>query len=110
VTNSTAKPQQRPQPFHQPPKSKGQSELRIATFTYFNAKAQKVCVAGDFNNWSTDAHPLLRTGGGVWVLQLKLTPGRHEYLFVVDGKWTPDRLALLSAPNPSGGKNSVMIA
>jgi 1,4-alpha-glucan branching enzyme len=74
-----------------------------------NPKAQKVCVAGEFNNWSSDANPMLRTAGGGWVLQLELPTGTHQYLFTVDGKWVPDPKAMLSHPNSHGGNNSVIL-
>lgn len=108
MNNQLPTAQRRYQPVSQPPPKKPQ-EFRRATFTHANPKAQKVCVAGDFNNWSPDANPMSRTGGGVWVLQLELTPGRHQYLFIVDGKWVSDPKAMVSAPNPHGGKNSVII-
>jgi 1,4-alpha-glucan branching enzyme len=66
-------------------------------------------VAGDFNNWLPDATPMQRTTSGVWTAQLKLTPGRHQYRFVVDSQWLPDPKATMSAPNPHGGTNSVVI-
>lgn len=37
--------------------------------------AQKVFLAGDFNNWDWTSHPLLNLGNGSWVLFL---PGRES--------------------------------
>jgi 1,4-alpha-glucan branching enzyme len=93
----------------QPPAASAQAETRTATFTYLDHRARKVCVAGDFNNWSPDASPMLRTAGGVWVAEIRLARGRHEYLFVVDGKWVTDPKAVASSPNPHGSVNSVVI-
>jgi 1,4-alpha-glucan branching enzyme len=70
--------------------------------------AKEVCVAGTFNDWKTGATPLKAAVGGEWRGELKLSPGRYEYLFVVDGKWLPDPAANESAPNPFGGVNSVV--
>ena len=70
--------------------------------------AKHVCVAGTFNDWKTSATPLKPGTGGVWMGELKLKPGRYEYLFVVDGKWMPDPAAPESVPNPFGGMNSVV--
>jgi len=70
--------------------------------------ARKVCVAGTFNDWQASATPLKATPKGEWRGELKLSPGRYEYLFVVDGKWTPDPAARETAPNPFGGVNSVV--
>ena len=70
--------------------------------------AKQVFVVGTFNNWQTAAMPLKAAPGGEWRGELKLSPGRYEYLFVVDGQWTPDPAAQETAPNPFGGLNSVV--
>jgi 1,4-alpha-glucan branching enzyme len=70
--------------------------------------AKEVFVAGSFNNWHTAAIPLKSLPSGEWRGELKLPPGRYEYLFVVDGKWLPDPAAHEMAPNPFGGWNSVV--
>lgn len=70
--------------------------------------AKEVFVAGSFNGWRVGATPLSPTASGDWQSELKLTPGRYEYLFVVDGTWQPDPAAPETAPNPFGGRNSVL--
>ncbi len=72
-------------------------------------EAKSVAVAGSFNEWKPDATPLRRLGNGRWVGDLTVKPGRHEYLFVVDGQWLPDPNAKENVANPFGGKNSVLI-
>ena len=69
--------------------------------------AKSVAVAGSFNGWQPTA-ALKLTKAGEWKGELKLPPGRYEYLFVVDGAWTPDPAAPESIPNPFGGVNSVV--
>jgi 1,4-alpha-glucan branching enzyme len=69
--------------------------------------ARQVYVAGSFNNWHAAALPL-QPCGGEWVGEVKLAPGRYEYLFVVDGKWLPDPGAAEKVPNPFGGFNSLL--
>jgi 1,4-alpha-glucan branching enzyme len=69
--------------------------------------ARQVYVAGSFNNWHAAALPL-QPAGGEWVGEVKLAPGRYEYLFVVDGKWLPDPGATEKVPNPFGGFNSLL--
>lgn len=66
-------------------------------------------MAGEFNNWSPDANPMVRTADGVWTLRLELPAGVHQYLFTADGKWVPDPKAMLSHPNSRGGTNSVIL-
>ena len=53
--------------------------------------------------------PLVALGNGRWKGDLKLRPGRYEYLFVVDGQWRPDPNARDSVQNPFGGLNSVFL-
>jgi 1,4-alpha-glucan branching enzyme len=73
-----------------------------------NPAAKQVYVAGSFNNWQPEQTPLAPAGDGHWKGDLKVQPGRHEYLFVVDGQWLPDPNARESVENPFGGRNSVL--
>src|SRR5664280_523890 len=73
-----------------------------------NPAAKQVFVAGSFNNWQPEQTPLAPAGNGRWEGDLKVRPGRHEYLFVVDGQWLPDPNAKESVENPFGGRNSVL--
>ena len=70
--------------------------------------AKQVLVAGSFNEWNPERTPLAAASNGRWTGDLKLSPGRHEYLFVVDGQWLPDPNAKESVQNPFGGRNSVL--
>jgi hypothetical protein len=71
--------------------------------------AKQVAIAGSFNDWKPERTPLVQIGNGRWVGDLAVKPGRHEYLFVVDGQWVPDPNAKENVQNPFGGKNSVLI-
>ncbi len=77
-------------------------------FTYTDPLASAVFAAGSFNEWSPDVTALTQIAPGSWQLELSLPPGRHEYLFVVDGKWVVDPLARETCPNPHGGVNCVI--
>ncbi len=84
---------------------------RTVQFVYENAKAKSVCVAGSFNQWSSEAHCMERSGK-IWNLGIQLPAGRYEYVFVVNGKnWEPDPKAALSEKSGFGSKtrNSVLI-
>jgi len=64
----------------------------VARFVYADPNAKSVAVAGDFNRW--DASALTRMADGSWGRSMRLTPGRYEYAFLVDGKrWVSDRFA-----------------
>lgn len=43
--------------------------------------ATEVAILGDFNNWHSNAHPLLNVGQGTWERILDLPPGKHRYAF-----------------------------
>lgn len=71
--------------------------------------AREVYLAGTFNDWHPTTLPMVDLGQGRWSKELVLAPGTYEYLFIADGRWLPDPEATLSAPNPYGGSNSVVI-
>ena len=58
-------------------------------------EAESVFLMGDFNDWNPASHPMQRRVDGWWFLQVPLTHGHHQYLFLVDGAPTLD-------PNATG--------
>jgi 1,4-alpha-glucan branching enzyme len=60
--------------------------VRPTNFMYFDPKAAKVSVVGDFNDWSPDSHPMNRQPDGGWYARIPLNHGHHRYLFWVDGQ------------------------
>jgi len=78
-------------------------------FNYMDAQARKVCIAGNFNQWSSQSDCLLKNRS-LWTLKLSLPPGRYQYLFLIDGRiWKLDPGAPLTEDNGFGTKNSVLI-
>lgn len=78
-------------------------------FTYTDGRANRVSVAGSFNEWSMQSHPMHRQGN-VWSLDVVLQPGRYQYAFVVDDcTWEPDPGAVLSEDTGFGTLDSVLI-
>ena len=71
--------------------------------------AQKVYLAGDFNNWDANAHPMKKDKNGIWKTALSLKSGRYEYRFLVDGNWENDPSCCDCAPNEFGSQNCVRI-
>jgi 1,4-alpha-glucan branching enzyme len=51
--------------------------------------ATRVALAGTFNNWSVDLHPMVQRANGDFELKVKLESGReHEFGFLIDGvRW-----------------------
>lgn len=78
------------------------------TFEIMAPQASSVFLAGSFNGWKPAVMALGYSTGGRWTTKLFLPPGRHEYLFVVDGQWVGDPADGRSVPNPFGGLNSVV--
>jgi 1,4-alpha-glucan branching enzyme len=76
-------------------------------FALRQAHARSVAVAGSFNDWQPTSHPMAFDGKETWHLELELTPGSHEYRFIVDGDWCNDPEAILSVVNPFGSENAV---
>jgi hypothetical protein len=71
--------------------------------------ANAVQVAGDFNGWDPTRTPLEQAPGGAWTVTLPLTPGRYEYMFVVDGRhWVADPFAAEENDDGFGMRNAVL--
>jgi hypothetical protein len=83
-----------------------QPKASPVSFQWMATEASAVSVAGDFNNWDPQAHPLRKGKEGVWKVVLRLKPGRYEYMFIVDGQWLEDPRNPNRVPNPHGGFNS----
>ena len=69
--------------------------------------ANRVLIAGDFNNWSPMSTPMNQEAG-LWVTKLPLFPGRYQYRFVVDGQWTSDPANASVEKNQFGELNNVV--
>lgn len=81
---------------------------KIVEFEVAAPDARQVFLAGDFNHWDPNTTPLRRERDGQWKTRLKLTPGRYEYKFWVDGQWREDPKNKLTNSNPFGTANSVL--
>lgn len=77
----------------------------------FNApEASSVCVAGTFNEWSPEKHPLKKKKGRVWERAVTLAPGRYEYRFIINGTvWENDQQPDGCCPNGLGEQNCVKV-
>lgn len=72
--------------------------------------ASSVCILGEFNNWSPDAHPLACNEEGDFTITLDLESGRaYRFRYVIDGwQYENDWFADRYEPNPYGGEDSVV--
>ncbi len=72
--------------------------------------AKNVSIAGSFNRWDREKDQMSGPDrGGWWSITLPLSPGRHEYLFLIDGEtWHLDPHGVGISDDGLGGKNSVL--
>ena len=81
--------------------------LKKQIFRITEPDAENVLLVGDFTDWQQNAIPMQKGSWGVWTTTVKLAPGTHYYLFIVDGEWCEDPECDLRVPNPYGGRNMV---
>lgn len=89
--------------------SKAKADKIKVTFTFSDATAQTVLVAGDFTGWEQAPVALKKDKKGVWKKTLSLPPGCYEYRLLVDGKWCDDPSCTQRRPNQFGGENCVCV-
>jgi enterochelin esterase-like enzyme len=84
------------------------------TFVYYDPKARRVAVAGEFNQWSRTGDLAIMEqidDSGIFHYTLNLSePARLEYKFIVDGEWKLDPLCHNVIDNGVGGQNSCFVA
>lgn len=94
---------------HAPMDGTGKDAGIPVSFSYVDSRAQRVCIAGSFNQWSAEAHCMTRENDR-WTARVRLPPGRFAYLFVIDEEtWLPDPEATLFEESGFGSKNSIVI-
>lgn len=71
--------------------------------------ASSVALAGDFSAWQPTIHLDDPEKDGVWSARVPLSPGVHQYMFVVDGRrWITDPHAGRYADDGFGNRNAVV--
>lgn len=91
------------------PAKPAQDTVQLVRFVFVDRRASSVQLVGDFNEWTKGTTELRPSGApGVWAASVALTPGRHEYAFIVDGtRWVVDPLAVRSS-DEFGTESSVI--
>ena len=89
--------------------SPARDTVQLVRFVFVDSGASSVALVGDFNEWARGATELKPSGApGVWSVSVALTPGRHEYAFIVNGtRWVADPLAVKSSDD-FGTESSVI--
>ena len=90
-----------------PPKAAPTGQKNVV-FTLHAPSAAAVLVTGSFSVWSTQSIALKKDRKGTWKATVPLSPGRHEYRFVVDGEWCDDPTCADRTPNSFGTQNCVL--
>ena len=80
----------------------------VCEFQFRAPDAREVCLAGDFNQWTVCETRLTRVGEDLWTVSMELPRGRHEYMFVVDGRWVTDPDAVTTTDDGFGNRNAVL--
>lgn len=78
------------------------------TFAVKLDSAGSVRLAGDFNDWSDQATPMLRYGDSEFTTTISLKPGRYRYRLVVDGQWINDPHNEYVEQNEFGATNNIV--
>lgn len=83
--------------------------VQFVRFVFVDSGAARVELVGDFNEWTKGATELKPSGApGVWAVSVPLSPGRHEYAFIINGtRWVADPLAVKSS-DEFGTESSVI--
>jgi serine protease AprX len=79
-------------------------------FVYHDDAANRVALAGDFNNWNHADAQFTRWPDGLWRLEIESPgAGRYRYKLIVDGeRWLDDPMNGLKEPDGFGGFNSLL--
>jgi len=85
-------------------KQVGQEIIFAAKFV----NARQVMIAGDFNNWTPTATPMVPVKPGEWRTRVKVSAGRYRYRLVVDDKWITDPNNQYVEVNQFGELNNVV--
>jgi len=83
--------------------------VQLVRFVFVDSRASTVELVGDFNEWTRGSTALRLSGApGVWAVSVPLSPGKHEYAFIVNGtRWVADPLAVKSSDD-FGTESSVI--
>jgi chromosome partitioning protein len=82
---------------------------RRVLFVQPGSAGTRVCIAGDFNGWDAESHPMrFNERLGVHELSIELPTGDHAYRIVCDGRWTRDPHNECARPNEFGDLNSIV--
>ena len=74
----------------------------VVEFRFFRPQAQRVELAGDFNDWRTGELKMERREDGYWLAQMRLPAGEFKFRYCADGEWFTDYAAFGVEPGSFG--------
>ncbi|MCH2449567.1 MAG: glycogen-binding domain-containing protein [Gracilimonas sp.] len=85
-------------------------ELVWVRFIYVDENANKIAIAGDFNDWQPyELTEQQVNGKDVWTGFFAMPRGENKYMFVVNGEnWVTDPLATMYEDDGFGNKNAII--
>jgi 1,4-alpha-glucan branching enzyme len=90
--------------------SKSGSVCRVTFELPLEAKAKKVALCGDFNQWKPNANPMIKRKDGRWSTTISLEAGNnYRFRYLIDNEswendWAPDGYL----PNSFGSDDSLI--
>ncbi len=78
-------------------------------FTVERPDAKTICLAGEFNGWNTQSHPMAQDKKGVWKIDLALEPGTYQFRYFVDQSWWMNDAEAGQVANEHGSNNSLTV-
>ena len=78
-------------------------------FRIYEPGAKLISLVGDFNNWNPENDLMQRGRDGIWRLTKRLAPGKYRYIYLVDGKGTPDLYNPQSSSTVTGDICSLLV-
>ena len=88
---------------------KGTANKIRVKFRLDRPHAKAVSIAGDFNHWDTEIHPMHQDKHGVWTKAIMVSPGRYEYRFFADGQWCNGPAKSAKCKNCFGSQNDFIV-
>ena len=71
-------------------------------FRFFRPAANRVHLAGDFNDWRTGELAMIQSDDGYWMARMKLPAGEFRFRYCADGEWFADYAAFGVEPGRFG--------
>jgi 1,4-alpha-glucan branching enzyme len=85
------------------------NNFRTVNFEFRGKPGMAVFLAGSFNGWDYSKDQLVDPdGSGIYRISVELRQGKHEYKFLVDGRWLADPTNPKQVPDGISAMNSVV--